>query len=115
MDNVGPGWLDYGTLGLLAIVLVGVGYAIGIYLKETFKQMKEQSAFVRKLAEQSMAAQKEHMESWKQMTRDTLAMFAKFADEINGLREDLESKTKCLREDHRDIKENVRGLVKEKL
>lgn len=127
MDNVvSPGWLDYGTLGLLAAVLVAFGYGVYAYFKNTFKQMNEQSAsmvkqvdaqsaFVRSLAEQSIKSQQDHMEAWKQMTRDTLSTFKSFSDAISDLQEALKTETRSLHEDHNDIKSQVRGLIKEKL
>ena len=113
--NVDPVWLDYGTLGLLAIVLISVGYAVSTYLKANFKQVEEQSAFVRSLAEKSIESQEEHMEAWKKMTMDTLATFKGFADAISNLQTSITTETRALHEDHKDIEARVRGLKKEQL
>ena len=38
--DVGSGWLDYGTLGLLALVLLGVGWALKSILARWLNQVE---------------------------------------------------------------------------
>ena len=69
MNSSIVGFLQYGALGLLALVLVAIGVWFRDYSKKQQEITCEQQKFIRDLAKRALETQDEHLNQWREMTQ----------------------------------------------
>jgi hypothetical protein len=72
--------LQFGALGLLALVLAGFGVALRMWYSGVCKQTEEQGAFILEVAQSALQSQREHAKAWKEMTETTLQQQVAFTE-----------------------------------
>ncbi len=70
--------LQYGALGLLALVLVAIGAWVKKYTEQQLQVSAAQQKFIQDIATKAMATQDAHTAAWKMMTTQTLEAQTQF-------------------------------------
>jgi hypothetical protein len=124
--TIGAEWLQYGSFGLLAAVLI----AIGMYLKKRDEKAQEVTAakdkraldiveakdkqsleFMQALIQQSAARQEIHEQAWQKMTENAIATQQKLSSVMTQLSLQLEAQTKCLEDHSKTVTKNQEVIL----
>jgi len=112
-----PGWLDYGTAGILVIVLVGVG----IFFREILRKNNEKDIGMQKFMESMVtsaaAQQAAHIETLQAMTKEvvtvqiqTLAVQEKTVEALDTINQTLRAHCEEAQDRHGVVVQEFRNL-----
>lgn len=76
--------LQYGAMGLLALILVPIGIWFKKYTEHQIAAMTQQQQFIQKIAAGAIASQEEHTRAWRTMTQQTNDAQVQFAELIRA-------------------------------
>ena len=77
--------LQYGAMGLLALVLSGLAIGLREYMRRAEASRGQADEFIRQLAERAMASQDEHIAAWREMPRQSLEAQSQTAEALARL------------------------------
>lgn len=100
-----PRWLDYGALGLLALVLIGIFLALRSYLTNVSQRLDKASLFTESLATQALATMAQYAVAQAEAT----AAMREVKNSLNNARQVSSKEHDELRDDHRQIMGGLRG------
>jgi len=96
MVETSSAFLQYGALGLLAIVLIGVGTGVWKAGQKMLDRLAERDKFMEKLANDALAAKDTQIKAWSSAVLDIETGLAKLNLENKRKLESLDSIMKCL-------------------
>jgi len=101
------GWLDYGSMGLLAIVLAAIFFLLRGYLASVTKWMTESSQFTQSLVTKSMDSMDRLVaENQRVMSEHTLAQ-AEATAAMREVKESMNNSRLTLSKEHEDTRETL--------
>lgn len=124
--TIGPEWLQWGSFGVMVLVL----FAVGVYIKKRDEKAQEIAAerdkkaqevtetkdkqvldFMQSLIQQSQSRQDAHEAAWQKMTADVVLAQTNLATVMAQLSEQLEAQVKCLEAHDRVVVENQKSIL----
>lgn len=77
--------LQYGALGLLAIVLTAIGIWLRDYLRRRDEREDNTSQYLQRLVDEDRADRKEHETAWRLLIEEDIKIKLQLAEALNGL------------------------------
>ena len=105
-----PALLDYGALGLLALVLTGVGIAMGRLLTAQAKQNEEIQQFTRGLVTNALRQQNEQADEMQRLVKSMIDTQASMTGALRELTSTIKVQREDTRKEHHQILANVDRL-----
>jgi len=82
-------FLQYGALGLLALVLIGVSVFLRQYFTQLETSRESYDAFIRGLVDDAVRARNDYISSWRNLTAEMVGALSEVKESISALNKSM--------------------------